>query len=134
MLHKLLPASLESVAAARGAVRRFAADLDVDLEGLVLAVSEAVSNVVAHAYVDGSRGTIELSAHASPSKLTVTVRDRGQGLAPGKGTAGAGFGLLIIRRLAEHVELDDTPDGIALTMGFPREGRPTLCRDRPRRG
>jgi anti-sigma regulatory factor (Ser/Thr protein kinase) len=122
-MHELLPASLDSVAAARVAVRRFAADLDVDLDAIVLAVSEAVSNVVAHAYVDGRRGTVELSALASRSEMTVTVRDSGRGLTPGDGTAGAGFGLLIIRRLAQHVELDESADGIALTMGFRRGGR-----------
>jgi anti-sigma regulatory factor (Ser/Thr protein kinase) len=95
-MHELLPATLDSVATARHAVRRFAADLDVDLE------------------------TVELSALASPFEMTVTVRDRGRGLTEGNGTAGAGYGLLIIRRLAQHVELAETPDGIALTMGFPR--------------
>jgi anti-sigma regulatory factor (Ser/Thr protein kinase) len=121
-MHERLPASLESVAAARDAVRRFAGDLDVDLEAILLAVSEAVSNVVAHAYADGPRGTVELSALASPFEMTVTVRDSGRGLNPGGGTAGAGFGLLIIRRLAQHVELEETADGVALTMGF-RRGR-----------
>jgi anti-sigma regulatory factor (Ser/Thr protein kinase) len=119
-MHELLPATLDSVATARHAVRRFAADLDVDLEAIVLAVSEAVANVVTHAYVDGTHGTVEVSALASPFEMTVTVRDRGRGLTEGNGTAGAGYGLLIIRRLAQHVELAETPDGIALTMGFPR--------------
>ncbi len=35
-------------------MRRFAGELEVDLDGLVLAVSEAVANVVAHAYGEGS--------------------------------------------------------------------------------
>lgn len=121
-MHELLPATLKSVAEARGAVRRFAADLDVDLDGILLAVSEAVANVVTHAYVGGAQGAVELSAVASPFELTVTVRDRGRGLSEGNGTAGAGFGLMIIRRLAQHVELADTPDGVALTMGFRRRG------------
>ena len=121
-MHERLPASLESVAAARDAVRRFAGDLDVGVEALLLAVSEAVSNVVAHADADAPRGTVELSALASQFEMTVTVRDSGRGLNPGGGTAGAGFGLLIIRRLAQHVELEETADGVALTMGF-RRGR-----------
>ena len=52
-MHELLPATLDSVAPARRAVRRFAAGLEVDLDGIVLAVSEAVANVVAHAYAEG---------------------------------------------------------------------------------
>jgi anti-sigma regulatory factor (Ser/Thr protein kinase) len=117
-----LPATLASVGVARRAVRSFAAGLDVDVEGLALAVSEAVANVVAHAYAEGSRGTLELSAAASPFDVTVTVRDEGHGLDGGTGTGGAGFGLLIIARLAQRVELADTPRGVALTMSFARGG------------
>jgi len=123
-MHELLPASLDSVAAARGAVHAFASDLDVDVDGVVLAVSEAVSNVVSHAYVDGVAGAVELEATASPLELLVTVRDHGRGLAEAAGgDGGAGYGLVIIRRLAQHVELADTPDGVVLTMGFRRSGR-----------
>jgi anti-sigma regulatory factor (Ser/Thr protein kinase) len=121
-MHELLPATLDSVAAARSAIRRFSAGLEVDVEGVVLAVSEAVANVVAHAYVDGAHGLVEVSADASPIELTVTVRDHGRGLAEPGNTSGAGYGLPIIRRLAQHVELADTSDGVALTMGFRRGG------------
>jgi len=120
-MHELLPATLDSVATARRAVTRFAADLEVDLDGMVLAVSEAVANVVAHAYADDRRGVVELSAAASPLEVTVTVRDHGAGLSADS-PDGAGYGLLIIRRLAQHVELADTRDGVALTMAFRRGG------------
>jgi serine/threonine-protein kinase RsbW len=122
-MHKQLPATLDSVATARHAVLRFARDLEVDLDGLVLAVSEAVANVVVHAYED-EPGVVELSAAASPLEVTVTVRDHGGGLvAADRSGPGAGYGLLIIRRLAQHVELADTRDGVALTMAFRRGGR-----------
>jgi anti-sigma regulatory factor (Ser/Thr protein kinase) len=121
-MHELLPATLDSVADARRAVHAFAADLDVDLDGMVLAVSEAVANVVAHAYVEGSHGIVEVSAAVSPLEVTVTVRDNGRGLADARDGGGAGYGLVIIRRLAQHVELTDTPEGVALTMGFRRRG------------
>jgi len=119
-MHELLPATLDSVARARTAVRRFAAGFEVDVDGVVLAVSEAVANVVVHAYVEEQHGIVELSAGASPDEVTVTVRDRGRGLAESEGTGGAGYGLPIIRRLAQRVELADTPDGVAITMGFRR--------------
>jgi anti-sigma regulatory factor (Ser/Thr protein kinase) len=118
----LLPATLASVATARRAVRSFAAGLEVDLDGIALAVSEAVSNAVAHAYPASAPGVVELSAAASPFELTVTVRDRGCGLGGVNRRPGAGFGLTIIRRVAQHVELADTRDGVALTMGFRRGG------------
>ena len=121
-MHELLPATLDSVGTARRAVRHFAHDLEVDVDGMVLAVSEAVANVVAHAYVEDTDGVVELSAAASPLEVTVAVRDRGCGLARGDAKPGAGYGLLIIRRLAQHVELADTRDGVALTMAFRRGG------------
>lgn len=121
-MHQELPATLDSVATARHAVQHFARDLEVDLDGLVLAVSEAVANVVAHAYAENGTGVVELSAAASPLEVTVTVRDHGGGLTGPDRTDGAGYGLLIIRRLAQHVELADTRDGVALTMAFRRGG------------
>jgi anti-sigma regulatory factor (Ser/Thr protein kinase) len=121
-MHELLPATLDSVARARSAIRIFASDLEVDVDGIVLAVSEAVANVVAHAYVEDSSGVVELSAAASALEVTVTVRDHGAGLAGNDRPGGAGYGLMIIRRLAQHVELADTRDGVALTMAFRRGG------------
>jgi len=121
-MHELFPATLASVGAARRAVRRFAAELDVDLDGVMLAVTEAVANVVVHAYVDRAPGTVELSGEASAAELELVVRDHGGGLAAGGASRGAGLGLPIIRRLAQRVELDDAPDGVVLTMRFPRGG------------
>jgi anti-sigma regulatory factor (Ser/Thr protein kinase) len=120
-LQEQLPATVESVSEARGAIRRFARELEVDLDGMVLAVSEAVANVVLHAYDDPS-GAIELVATASPSEVTVIVRDRGRGLAAESGIVGAGFGIDIIRRLAQQVTLEDGDPGVALTMRFVRGG------------
>ena len=116
-----LPAAPASVAAARRLMRRFAGDLGVDLDAIELAVSEAVANAVVHAYEDGD-GTVEVRAEAAPYELRIAVRDHGGGIRPGT-TGGAGFGLAIIRRLAQHVDVDDTAGGVTLRMTFPRGGR-----------
>jgi anti-sigma regulatory factor (Ser/Thr protein kinase) len=121
-LQEQLPATGQSVAVARSAVRRFASELEVDLDGIVLAVSEAVANVVVHAYDDPDGGELELTASASPFEVTVTVRDRGRGLASDSGVVGSGYGIEIIRRLAQHVALEDGQPGVALTMRFLRGG------------
>ena len=121
-MHERFPATLESVGLARRTVRRFAAPFEVDLDGVVLAVSEAVANAVAHAYADGPRGDVELSATVAPFELTVKVSDNGQGLVAGNLHPGAGFGLTIIRRVAQHVDLADTPAGVTVTMTFRRGG------------
>ena len=122
-LKEQLPATVASVAEARRAMRRFASELEVDVDGMVLAVSEAVANVVTHAYEAGAGGVIELSATASPYEVSVVVRDHGRGLAGAdRASAGAGYGIEIIRRLAQHVALDDSDRGVALTMRFRRGG------------
>jgi anti-sigma regulatory factor (Ser/Thr protein kinase) len=123
-MHEQLPATLASVRAARQAVTRFATDLNVDLDGIALAVSEAVANAVAHGYAGDSHGMVELSATASPLEVTVTVRDRGRGFAYPGGTSGAGYGLQLMRRLAQRVELAEASDGgVQLTMAFRRGDR-----------
>ncbi len=121
-LRRRLPATVESVSAARHAVRRFVTGLEVDVDGIALAVSEAVANVVAHAYEEGAGGVVDLSATASPSEVAVVVRDRGRGIQATRSSRGAGFGIEIIRRLAQHVSLEDAEPGVALTMRFLRGG------------
>jgi serine/threonine-protein kinase RsbW len=121
-MREQLPATVESVAAARRAVRHFAAALEVDVDGMTLAVSEAVANVVAHAYEEGVSGVIDLSATASAYEVAIVVRDRGRGLEAARASHGAGFGIEIIRRLAQHVALVDSASGVALTMHFRRGG------------
>lgn len=123
-LRESMPAIAGSVKVARHAVRRFAADLEVDVDAIVLAVSEAVSNVVMHAYpARANPGEFELRGRASPSEVTLEIVDSGRGLGHGASSAGAGLGLVIIERLAEAVELDDSPGGVALTMHFRRRAR-----------
>jgi anti-sigma regulatory factor (Ser/Thr protein kinase) len=120
-LHEELPATADSVALARHALRRFTRGMEVDVDGMVLAVSEAVANVVAHAYADGA-GDVELSAVASPHDVQVVVRDHGRGLDGGDEELRRGYGMAIIRRLAEHVTVDDSGHGLELTMRFRRGG------------
>jgi serine/threonine-protein kinase RsbW len=119
-MEERLPASVDSVAAARRAIRRFVLELEVDVDVIVLAVSEAVANAVLHAYVEQADGTIDLSAHAQPFEVTVTIRDHGSGFAAAPPSTGAGYGLKIIRRLAQHVALKESGDGVELTMHFAR--------------
>jgi anti-sigma regulatory factor (Ser/Thr protein kinase) len=124
-MREQLPATVESVAEARRAVRRFARGLDVDVEGVVLAVSEAVANVVLHAYSKDHPGVIDLTAMAAPDELAIVVRDRGRGMAAPSVHPGAGFGIEIIRRLAQSVAVDHGAPGVALTMRFRRRGEPS---------
>jgi anti-sigma regulatory factor (Ser/Thr protein kinase) len=51
------------------------------------------------------------------------VRDHGRGMeGTDRVSPGAGYGIEIIRRLAQHVSLDDSRRGVVLTMRFRRGG------------
>ena len=68
---------------ARSAVACFAAQLDPtlnELEDIKTAVSEAVTNVIVHAYPDAI-GTVQLKARICPGNvLELTVKDHGRGI------------------------------------------------------
>jgi len=83
-----------------------------------LAVTEACTNVVRHAYADGG-GTIDVVARPRGDALEVVVADSGRGLGPSPDTAGPGFGLPLIAALADTLEIEhDASDGSRLVMSF----------------
>jgi serine/threonine-protein kinase RsbW/stage II sporulation protein AB (anti-sigma F factor) len=111
-----------AVRAIRRAVRRFAVDHGVeDVDGVALAVSEAATNAVLHAYRDGRGGDVRVVACAEPDRLVVVVRDYGCGMRPRPDSPGLGVGLSAIGHLATtfNVEAPDG-DGTRLRMHFPR--------------
>jgi anti-sigma regulatory factor (Ser/Thr protein kinase) len=80
-------------------------------DDVALAVSEAVSNVVLHAYRDGGRGTVRVVACARPTELVVVVRDYGCGMRPHPESPGAGLGLSIIGAATSHMDVERPDDG-----------------------
>src|SRR3954451_14655648 len=81
-LELTLPARPENVAVARHAIGGFADVLDVldqTLADVKLAVTEACTNVVVHAY-PGSEGPITLRATVYEGVLRVVVVDEGRGI------------------------------------------------------
>ena len=54
--------------------------------------------------------------------MRVIPGSHGHGFSEPDPTAGAGYGLRIIKRLAQHVEVENTRAGVVLTMHFPRGG------------
>src|SRR5690349_19338226 len=97
-----LPAEPASVGMARGPVRRFCSEHGVsgdDLVDVTLAVTEAVTNSVIHAFVDREPGTIWVLATTAADELTVTVTDNGRGMQPRADSPGLGLGLPTIGRL-----------------------------------
>lgn len=113
-----LPAVPESIPRARHAVVDYGEQFGADLDKLALATSEAVTNVVRHAYREG-RGQIRLAANHNDSDLVVVVSDNGVGMSPNPHSDGLGLGLPLIGAMASKVKLDNSPHGLRVTMSFP---------------
>lgn len=79
------PALEDNVAVARAAAAALASQLPFslsELEELRIAVSEAVTNAVLHAYPPGTQGEVELLLAIDPDaeRMDVEVRDEGTGI------------------------------------------------------
>jgi anti-sigma regulatory factor (Ser/Thr protein kinase) len=112
-----------AVTEARHAARDLADRLGADPElrtSIALCVTEAVSNVVRHAYRhDREPGTVEVVARRPTGSVSVTVTDAGCGPAPRPDSPGAGFGLGIIGQLASWMRVHRlSPQGTELCMRF----------------
>jgi anti-sigma regulatory factor (Ser/Thr protein kinase) len=108
-----LPARAENVAVVRHAFGGFAEALSVDeqtLADIKLAITEACTNVVIHAYDEGEDGALEVDASIDDRRLTVVIRDRGRGIVPRPDSPGLGLGLPLIATLAESLELGKNED------------------------
>jgi serine/threonine-protein kinase RsbW len=112
----------ESVAPMRHAVVDFAAAngaSDWELEGIALAVCEALTNVVVHAYVGRvAPGVLTVQAWMNGECLHVVVGDEGIGMRRRTDSPGLGHGLPVIYRIAEDVEIEDGAPGVRLRMTF----------------
>jgi len=117
-----LPARAENVAVIRHAFGGFAEVLSVDeqtLADIKLAVTEACTNVVIHAYEDDEEGDLEVDASIDGERLTVVIRDSGRGIVPRPDSPGLGLGLPLIASLAETLELGkDVGDNTEVRMTF----------------
>jgi anti-sigma regulatory factor (Ser/Thr protein kinase) len=118
------PALPGSVAEIRTAVGNWAATAGAAPERVAdmrLAVSEAASNVVAHAYGEDDPGELTVAASADLGVLSVVVEDTGSGLERASARPGLGAGLTVIARLADRVELTQRAgDGLRVSMSFGR--------------
>jgi stage II sporulation protein AB (anti-sigma F factor) len=117
----------QATPAAVPGVRRAVVDF-AELHGVgvgpdvALAVSEAITNAVLHAYRgdDDGGGPVRVVACAEPGRLVVVVRDYGCGMKPNPDSPGLGLGLSVIGRLATelNIERPDEGGGTRLRMCF----------------
>jgi serine/threonine-protein kinase RsbW len=87
-----------------------------------LAVTEACTNVVRHAYDSTQPGQLEILIRPAGDVIDVIVSDHGRGIGPSPDTAGPGLGLPLIAALVHSLEIQHAPRaGSRLAMSF-------LCR------
>jgi anti-sigma regulatory factor (Ser/Thr protein kinase) len=91
------------------------------VEDVRLAVTEACTNVVRHAYEEGE-GAIDVVVKPRASSLEVVISDEGRGMGPSPDTNGPGLGLPLISALASSVDLrPGRRGGSRLTLTFSLE-------------
>jgi len=117
-----VPARPENVALVRHVIGALGDALALPaplIDDVRLAVTEACTNVVRHAYE--SEGTIDVVVRPRGDTLEVVVADEGRGIGPSPDTAGPGLGLPLIAALADNLEIErDRGAGSRLVMRFLR--------------
>jgi serine/threonine-protein kinase RsbW len=108
-------AGAHAVADARHAALAFAREHEVPaerLDAIALAVSEAATNVVMHAYRDRQDpGAFTLGLDLDEGSLLIDVRDDGMGMRPRIDSPGLGLGLPIIAHVSDGFAVGPTEGG-----------------------
>ena len=117
-----LPARPENVAVVRHVLGAFAEALQLPdelVEDIRLAITEACTNVVRHAYHDGEDGPIDVVIRPGDDRLDLVVSDRGRGIGPSPDVTGPGLGLPLIAALTDSLEIQrGSRRGSRLAMSF----------------
>lgn len=119
-----MPALPDSIGPLRRAITSYAqrsGATSQQCEDIALAASEALSNVVLHAYVGHDRpGDVRVEAWLGEGELNVSVADDGIGMTPRVDSPGLGLGLAIIGRVCDRMRLEGGDDGpgVCVCMTF----------------
>jgi serine/threonine-protein kinase RsbW len=122
-IRRTLPAVPSTVTALRTAVAAFVTEAGLGeplLTGVKLAVSEAVTNVVMHAYIDAEQpGEVRLVASLDGDRVHVIVSDDGCGMVPRLDSPGLGVGLPFIAHATDTLDIQHGDGGgTELRMSF----------------
>jgi serine/threonine-protein kinase RsbW len=104
-----------------GRLREVSDELLADLK---LALTEAASNSVRHAYGNTDLGVVDITYQLFPDRLVIEVTDEGEGFDPTEAEGGAdelsegGLGIAIIRAIADEVEIVAQPGGKGSRLRF----------------
>ena len=92
------------------------------LADLKLALTEAASNSVRHAYGEEG-GVVEIVYELHPDRLEIEVADDGSGFelgtaSPAESLSEGGLGIAIIRAIADDLQIGPRPDGTGSRLRF----------------
>jgi serine/threonine-protein kinase RsbW len=128
-----MPARPEGVGVVRQALAGMADALDFEapvLADMKMAVTEACTNVVVHAYDETDGGVLEVEMRATEEGLTIVVRDHGTGIQPRPARsepAALGLGLPLIAALSDAFELRGSAGAgteVTMTFAYTRDADP----------
>lgn len=124
-----LPAKPENVGLARQVLAGLAEALDADEElvaDMKIAVTEAVNNIVLHAYPAGA-GPAEVTMTSNLEQLVINVRDEGEGMNPrptdAEAPARLGFGFAMMASLCDQFGINSGTAGTEVRMRFAVRGK-----------
>lgn len=117
-LRSSLPAHPESIGELRRAVVDYARGAGAHqhvLQAVRLAVSEALTNVVMHAYCNRPAGNMLAEAWTQDGHVMVQVCDDGVGLVPRPNSPGMGIGLAVMAQSADEFTISNR-EGVPGTL------------------
>jgi anti-sigma regulatory factor (Ser/Thr protein kinase) len=127
-VHRNWPAHPRQLAPLRAEVRRWLVPLALigDAEGdVVLAVSEAASNSVEHAYIPLTvDDTVEVTFWTEPHAMCIEIVDHGVWQTPSGPPTGRGRGIEIMQRLMAFVLIRHDSRGTRVLLRHPLPGVP----------
>jgi anti-sigma regulatory factor (Ser/Thr protein kinase) len=121
----VLPAEGASVAEGRHRVAEWMSGLgcsDGCVTDAVIAVGEAVTNAVRHAYDRRKAGEVRLSVAQSGTNALISIEDDGRGPGPNLNRRGDGscLGIELMAELADRLTIEGRKDlGTTVTLTFP---------------
>jgi anti-sigma regulatory factor (Ser/Thr protein kinase) len=125
-LELVLPAARSSIPAIRHAVADAAVELHAEaaaVDAVKLAVTEAVTNVVLHAYGEEG-GVVRVAVEPGTCTLVASVADDGGGVGASPDRAG-GYGLALMRALSRSCDVTTGDSGTSVRMVFSLAGEQT---------
>jgi len=115
-----LPGTPLGVRRLRRELAGIAADCGMDADGVAdvkLAVTEAATNAVMHAYAEVT-GELSVTAAVEDGELEIVIGDSGPGIVERRDSPGMGAGLSVIAIVAERLRIVTSTAGTKVHMTF----------------